>query len=201
MFCDPKLLITNYYDSLVNCVHSYTEELLGKYRDDALLPVEPKPHRVCGFQQLKPFRVDKIYEANNEDGPEREPQITKHRLNEIDLFDDSSLFLDRLIHEFNSQFVPGSIKVKDYLNLVRFKAIEAIKKTQNINMENLESNKSRLKLENEDIENLNSMVFANKFCFLLEINHFQNLENKCIYKLGTFVVDFYLSPRHLMFLK
>lgn len=100
----------------------------------------------------------------------------------------------------------GVTTVNDYMNRVRANALNELVKAQKENLEAYETNKLAYKINPSEInshklEELRKQLFADKFCFLLEIKKLDNRENKCIYQLYTIITDFYLNQADLNLLK
>ena len=88
---------------------------------------------------------------------------------------------------------------------MRDKWIEEIKKAEQANLQSYESNKERYKydrksLTHEDVEEMRRGLFADKFCFVFEIDdskehHFLNdfLNDEPIIKQCTVLTDFYVD--------
>jgi hypothetical protein len=111
-----------------------------------------------------------------------------------------------IIHE-KEAIVPGQTKIHDYINQVRQNQVAALRAAQKDNLDAYELEKHKYAIDRtamnaEKLEELKANLFANKFAFLLEINQFDgNKTNKCLYKMYTIVLDFYLSESDLSILK
>jgi hypothetical protein len=173
-FTTPRLLIIDYYDSLINRIDKYTEQLLEQYGDEDILPNEPdvlERHRgCCDGDELcgEKYHQETYFEEYNYDNIERQ--------------------LD---------YEPGVTKVRDYFNRVRSRQIDAILKVRDHNLESYEMNKLAYKnipdnMNKVEIEHLKSRLFADKFCFLFEMKLCFYEPNKCIFQLYLVVTDFYM---------
>lgn len=156
-FHNPKLLIVNYYDSLIQKIDIYIEQLLEKYDKNDLLP-------------------DPIYYS-----------VLK---NNLECKNNSNI-------EISPDEIGKSVKIVDYLEVVRDKSIEEIKKAEQANLESYELNKERYKydrksLTHEDVEEMRRGLFGDKFCFVLEIEGSTEY-NKPIINQCTVVTDFYFD--------
>lgn len=100
----------------------------------------------------------------------------------------------------------------EYLNRIREEMIEELQRAQDHNMENARS----IRLDSMDHENehereelLKSQLFVDKFCFILHIdevilptkNFPKTIQNKSVFKLYLFIVDFYLNRDDFQYLK
>ena len=158
-FHNPKLLIVDYYDSLIQKIDIYIEQLLEKYDKNDLLP-------------------DPIYYSYS---------VLK---NNLDCNNNRNT-------EIPSDEIGKGAKIVDYLEVVRDKSIEEIKKAQQANLQSYESNKERYKydrksLTHEDVEEMRRGLFGDKFCFVLEIEGSTEY-NKPIINQCTVVTDFYFD--------
>lgn len=198
-FVSPKLVIIDYYDSLINQIDIYTEELIEKCQDnDLLLHVfggeNPGRQKTTLGEEL----------TNYQNGPEMFDFFIDPYNDEYDL-DNASIT--------NSKFVPGVTRIKEYLNSLRMSAIEEIRTAQEENIRYYESIRNRVEIErnSEKIELLRSQIFSNRFCFLMRIvvensplsSSYLRSYPRCdaIFKLFTIVVDFYMSDEEIDLLK
>lgn len=100
------------------------------------------------------------------------------------------------------QFKGGSTRIRDYLNLVRSKAIEEANSTRKANLASYELNKDNQRLNQvRSIDEMRRVLFKDNFCFVLQIGYFNtesaiNLSN--IYTIST---DFYLDQNEIKLLK
>jgi hypothetical protein len=174
-FHSPKLLIVDYYDSLINRIDIYTEELLAEYSEDDVLPKEKEPSASHWWIGLKlKETIDNPYKIDY----------------------NGVLNIDNQVKDV----VPGSTKVHDYLNRVRSKAIEEIGKVRDENLSRYELNKERFKkygnrdeLTEEKIEEMQRELFEESFCFLLSIDRVKNSRSNCLFELHTIVTDCYFD--------
>jgi hypothetical protein len=87
-----------------------------------------------------------------------------------------------------------STKVIDFLNQVRMRTIEELRKAQEDSLEYYKLNLSHLKsqqTESKSIDELKSDLFAEKFYF--QVNFSQPTKRPRYFNLFTFVIDFYMS--------
>ena len=92
-------------------------------------------------------------------------------------------------------FWPESTKVADYLNQVRMKTIEELRKSQKDSLEYYKLNSSHVKgelTEEKITDQLKGKLFAEKFYF--QIHFFQTKKRLWAFSLFTFATDFYMSP-------
>ena len=87
---------------------------------------------------------------------------------------------------------PGSTKVVDYLNRMRMRTIEELRKSQEETLDYYKQNSTQFKLNSMD--EIRSELFKDKFHFQV-IYKPEDLKytNSWIFNLYTFVTDFYLS--------
>lgn len=173
-FQSPKIIILNYYDSLVREVDIYSEKLLKKYSENDLLPppdpiVESRPDEL---KEPKTFGVEQINDP-----------FYLQRYN-----------YDTITDQINVNVTPGQTRIRDYVNLMREKAIEKIRKVEE---ENLELYKSIKKILDKH-KPIEEQLFADKFCFLVEIDR---SISKGIFNLFIVSTDFYLNKSEVESLK
>jgi hypothetical protein len=88
---------------------------------------------------------------------------------------------------------PGVIKVRGYVNEARQRAIREIMKAQQHSLDMYELNKldynvDRRQMDAAKLEELRSRLFADKFCFVIEIELIdRNKTNRCLFQLFTVV--------------
>ena len=182
-FHSPKLLIVDYYDSLINEIDIYTEEILKKYTENDVLPDEPKVNLNDRFNNEKTFKVivnDKY-----------------HKFFEIDSI------IDPYKEEYKYNNDPIDVKSKklhDYVNQIRSKSIEEINKVREENLQQYEINRDKYKYDRNDlspakVEEMRRELFKEKFCFLLKIDDMfvDKIPIKIPIKYITITTDFYLD--------
>ena len=93
-----------------------------------------------------------------------------------------------------------STKVSDYLNQVRQRTIEVLRKAQEDSLGSLK-NKSIPDLDqlrdSNNVEEMKSLLFANKFYFQV----LYKPQDSWVFNLYTILADFYLSPTEINFLE
>ena len=95
---------------------------------------------------------------------------------------------------------PESIKVVDYLNRVRMRTIEELRKAQNETLDYYKQNSSQFKLNS--IDEIRSELFKEKFHFqVLYKTEDAEFNEPWLFNLYTFVTDFYLSSTDINFLE
>ena len=92
-----------------------------------------------------------------------------------------------------------STKVIDYLNQIRQRTIDELKKAQEESLKYLKSNSCDLNQlkESRGVEEMKSRLFANKFYFQVLLKH----QNCWVFNLYTTVSDKYLNPSKISFLE
>jgi hypothetical protein len=186
-----RLLIADYFESLRFELDIYTEESLKKVKDNGqfdekvLFAIKPfksneKPKLI---NKVKPDTI-KFYE--NE--AEIDPYSTEYKYDN-----------DNQIHPEEM----SNLTVEEYLNKTRAKIISELEKLEKEALKYFNTNSSRFPVEihkfnEQQINQLTSQLFANKFCFLMNFD--QNNTAK-IFKLSLVVIDFYLEPFYIQHLK
>ena len=169
VFYSPSLLIADYYDSLISQLDIYTEERIKEHKEKALSQID----------------------SNNSD--EESSNETR-----VEKFENRSLKYKIDRSEF--AIVTEVTQVEDYLNEVRQKAIDEIRKVKDENLDHYNGNKDKFKLFSDDnLEELKSNLFANRFCFLVNIKTIgikcweTTVRNGSLFKLHIVITDFYLN--------
>src|SRR5579883_862303 len=103
-FITPRLLISDYYDSLINRIDIYSERLLEHYRENDLLPNEPDEIEI----KSNKYRSDKDKLLGEK--YHRDPYFYEYNYDDV---------------ERQLEVEPGVTKVHDYINQVRAKQIDA----------------------------------------------------------------------------
>ena len=190
-FVTPSLLITEYYDSLISQIDIFTEERIRECKDDI-------DEEECG-EKYDPSYFDNygnVYGVETIYNPYK-PQ--KYSINRTDISETE---------------ITDKAKAVEYMNKVRQKAIEEIRKVQDENLEYYKANKDKLKVDRknlteEKLEELKSQLFANRFCFLVKKEpyylFFDSGDNKDIknplFYLHTVITDFYVRESDIVYIK
>ena len=192
---NPKLIITDYYDSLINYIDIHTEELLQKYSepdlikdDESYISQEP---RIEGrirliMDEIKPLKPLKPFE-------DKYPPEDKYT------YDSSSI-------KTLSDFTPGSTRVCDYLNGTRDVMIKFLLDAQKKTLEEVEFIRNDLKQLGKDDskcmdeDDVMAKLFANRFHMIIKVDK-ENTENRLgykkffVFKLIIVDFDFYLKKQ------
>ena len=110
----------------------------------------------------------------------------------LELYSDSCKLQEESAIEWSE-----STKVVDYLNQIRMRTIEELRKEQKESVENSSQfNHLREEITDENKrEELKSQLFADKFYFQVK---YRQLNNKlCYFNLFTFITDFYISQAEI----
>ena len=86
---------------------------------------------------------------------------------------------------------PESTKVVDYLNQVRMRTIEELRKAQKESLEYYKCNRSNFKPNNQLNDDFKSLLFKDKLYFQLLFKPLKGEESICNFY--TFCLDFYMS--------
>jgi hypothetical protein len=183
-FHSPKLLIVDYYDSLISDINIYTEQLLEKYTENDLLPNEIKSdewliklptYRDSDFENKEFFEIESMFDPYKE-----HYRFEKKQTN----------------------VTPESTKVRDYLNLVRSKSIEEINKVKEENLSRYDLNKDKYKYKRDElttgiIEDMKRELFKDRYCFQIRIDRLFLKSVSIPFQLLTIVTDFYIDPDNI----
>ena len=184
---NPKIEIVNYYDELIHQVDIDIEEALKQCNENQVLA------------DLECFKF--------------EPQTISYNLDRFLNFFESSQTMKLYVENYYEKnyyvknyqrvntvdFWPESTKVVDYLNQVRMRTIEELKKAQEETLEYYKLNSDRFTTFKEMSEELKSQLFAEKFYF--QIRSSTKNCKPCIFNVFTFVTDFYMSQSDIDILK
>ena len=200
-FKTPKLLITDYYDEQIRQVDIYIEELLEKYNENDLLPEETK--RSCNSDDISSDEKENSHIDSDSDSESENDANSKDNTNKIDEFKDP--YRSKYNYDQNKMLqlniIPVNTRVRDYLELVRSKAIDELKKVEQQNLDNYKLNKDLYKYDRETltdqkVEEMRENLFKDNFAFVVV-----NTSKKSIFKSHTVLTDFYLDENDLTALK
>lgn len=195
---NPKLFISNFYDSFINSIDIHTEEQLEKYQEiDEIQDTFRFNYKSSNLVN------DDVYQI----GPFIDPVsfgVEYHK----DLYSESYQY-----GELNSRMRSvRPTKIHEYLNEVRNETIDQVRRAQADAFEKYESIKNEVN-PREHVDNpeaffdqLKQKVFANNFIGLIQVDrvNLANDEepivmNKLPFRLYLIVTDFYID-RHEQFL-
>ena len=170
----PKKEIIDHFDSLINRVDIDIDECFEKYNQEQVL------------SELNCFQIE-------------ERNVKGQKNIYLKRCDPSWLLEEDIEYETVDEW-SESTKVVDYLNRIRMRTIEELRKAQNETLEYYKLNSSKFKLNSMD--EIRSELFKDKF-------HFQVLykpeETKyaepLVFNLYTFVTDFYISSADINLLE
>lgn len=174
-FFSPKLVITDYYDSLIREIDIYTEKSIDKHSDDDLLPEEPDSIE----EQPKSTIEDDIY-------PIDDPYSLKYSYGLI-VAANRTRIIDYL-NQVRTKAIE-ELKSAQEENLISY---EANKSKIHIDRENMDT---------EKIEALKRQLFNDRFSFLVISNDNEIKEKIFSYQLHVVITDFYLTPFEIEFIK
>lgn len=128
-------------------------------------------------------------------------------ISEIDIYAES--LLEKLDESTSKKKQLEKKPITEYLNEVRFKALDTVKSLQSDNIadynENREEIKSRIsKIEStiDMIESIKSELFSQKFCFLLHLNKNVFINSNIILEIVLIVLEgLYLSKNDIQFIR
>lgn len=176
-----KLIIVDYYDSLIQLVDIYTEEKFRIYSNEYLIVIrEEEKEEEHKFKRLNEnFASLSLEKMNNEFLPDT---VKRKPLSEYAI-------------KINfPQKTPFEMKAQDYLNFMRDELINQIEKVKKETLDYYETIKDELKdVEKLREENLKRKLFANRFAFLF-LRPYSNLNP---FTLNLVISDFYLNESQL----
>ena len=170
----PKKEIIDHYDSLINRVDIDIDECLQKYNQEQVL------------SELNCFHIGQT--------------IVRGQKNIHFIRSESSLYSEEDIQYDTVDEWPESTKVVDYLNRIRMRTIEELRKAQNETLNYYKQNSSQFKLNS--MEEIRSELFKDKFYFqVIYKPEDPKYDNLLVFNLFTFVTDFYLSSTDINLLE
>ena len=170
----PKKEIIDHFDSLINRIDIDIDECLQKYNQEQVLS---NLNLSFDVRKINVRGQDTIY--LNWSDPSWSEKFIKYET----------------VDEW-----PESIKVVDYLNRIRMRTIEELRKAQNETLNYYKQNSSQFKLNSMD--EIRSELFKDKFHFQVNYKP-QDTEftNLWFFKLFTFFTDFYISSTDINLLE
>ena len=183
---NPKLIISNFFDSLVNLIDIYTEEQLDKLNKKTAQMIFPIEEYSKKKPIIKPWEEEfiKNYEINYF----QDPYSTE--------YDFSQKPSRKIPH--------GSVKVNDFLNQTRDELlaevnsaqVEAFKRCDELRDQLRLISKDETKTQEEREEDIKRKVFANEFIGLVHIDQIFGIsseKNFLAFKLNLVKLDYYMS--------
>ena len=183
----PKIEIINHFDNLIHRVDIDIEESIEKYNDKQILGdlscfksiIKKEETKIYVSESIELYELpfDKYYEIQ-QPGLKEEEKINellfKSQANEEPEYSKIIKTVDLWSEE---------TKVNDYLNQIRTRTIEELRKAQ----------EEALKIFKSQSDDLNKFYFQVYFS--------QSKRQQWIFKLFTFVTDFYMSPEDISLLE
>lgn len=172
----PKLEIVNRIDELINKIDIDIETCLEKYKEDQVLG------------DLEFFRAENRTLKINTDF-------------KLEFFDSHSPSLNQQDNQWSE-----STKVVDYLNQVRLRTIEELRKVQEYSLKYYNENASKFIIDDEKLLEyeirykigvMKRQVFGDKFCFQVTLVN----QPSWVFNTFTFVVDFDMSEYDVLFVE
>ena len=183
----PPLLITEYYDSLISQIDIYTEERIKEYKEKGL-PIERKRMLLaCGriiFDDETVKTSEKTYGVETLENPYEEQTYTIER------------------NDISKTEITEISQAEEYMNKVRQKAIEEIRKVKEETLKFYKTKKEEFKVDRKNLteaklEELKSKLFANRYCFLIK----KGSEYYTLFKLHIVITDFYLRESDIDYIR
>jgi hypothetical protein len=193
-----RLLIADYFESLRFELDIYTEESLKKAKDQGTL-LENVKFDIPNKSDEKDISRD-VWQDNY-------MRLLYKNVTNMDLTYITDPFSSEYKYDnntTNNQISPN-LTVEDYFNKTRSQVIAELKILEKEALEYYASNSTQFpvnieKYDKEQINELKSQLFANKFCFLLNFENFNKKDTQS-FKLTTIVLDFYLDTYYIEDLK
>lgn len=183
---NPKLVISQYFDSLIRQVDIYTEETLQLYTDADVFEIEPSR----GETSKQPDHTITPYSLCDHNSIDFGPQLLWKRILDSHKLD---------LNDNLTRFGPEPINKRIYVNQMRDQLIKELEKGQSEAFEYYETIKNEIdkSMSQEDIE---SIVFANNYYFIIIRKiYYPQVVNP--FKMHLVKLDFYLNCRERDLLK
>lgn len=186
---NPKKLILDSYDSLINRVDIHAEEVLTSYDDNG------------------PVLVNTEQNISTKDG-QTQPKLKKQTPRKFDLLEEDDYvnpFKEEyeIDNRFKSSLVdPKTTTIQQYVNKMRQDVIDELKKLQEDTLKLYDKNKTKIN-EEKDVDVVERSLFGNKYCLILESNLKEDKSKsiRSLFGVYLFVFDFYIDFKIQYFLK
>ena len=175
----PALVISDYYDSLISQLDIYTEEKINNIKLNGL----PNILLVENPNKNVKTNIETTYGVESVNNPYESQKYT----------------IDRA--KIPETEVKDKSEAEEYINNMRQKAIDEIRKVEEKSFKLYKANKDKFKIDREEqteekLEELKSQLLSTLFCFLVKkepIKKSKNgIESYRIFNLQTIITDFYL---------
>lgn len=186
----PKILVIEYFESLVNRIDIHTEEQLNKYSPKDLLDYQPTEN-IGSTNNHQQYSSPSLYEFDLVESA-RNPYENSYNYNKI---------------QASTKFIPKRTQVCDYLNGVRDEMIEHLKEAEKETIKNYEAIRSVLKDADFHSDSIiKENVFAKRFLFIVQVDNIKladgnKAENKSPFKLYLVDLDFYMTEQEMLVFK
>lgn len=191
---NPKLIISQYFDSLIRNIDIYTEEQLAKHTEHELLQLPLNELAQNRYNNPEGGKQKQKNESDDLDLTSIEEDILAYGSYD-NLFPYKMPEFDFKINtqsELSNEF--KSMKIVEYLNQARDEMLDELGKVQEEIFRRFEATKSLIPKRSESSsdaewrETVKEKVFAEKFTFIVE-----NRNSK--FNFYLFVLDFYLNKK------
>lgn len=186
---NPKLVVSEYYDSLINRIDIHTEEQLAKFSDSDVV------------ENAKTTKTETTAHVNDNEDDETSTQKQKPNY--------------KYECEPTIRVVPGETRVCEYLNGVREELMKHLKEAQTEAFKLLDMIKNdhpNAKEKSDDMsastESVLRRSLPNRYPFIIQINEFVNesrdrvkLLNSSPFKLCLIEMDFFVSQEDMLYLR
>lgn len=186
----PKILVIEYFESLVNRIDIHIEEQLNKYSSKDLLDYQPTEY-IGPANYYQQYSSQPLYEFDLVESA-RNPYENSYNYNRIPV---------------SNKFIPKRTQVCDYLNRVRDEMIEHLKEAEKETIKNYEAIRSVLKDADFYSDSIiKENVFDKRFLFIVQVDNIKlvdgiRAENKSPFKLYLVDLDFYMSEHEMLVFK
>lgn len=192
-----KLIILDYYDSIIRDIDIYAEKKLEKCKETDMVEIENNTN-----EQTDVDVIQSSYATNTHDAEWSDSEIENYGLEN---------YLDSYMEKYNYDYegttnnqtksMPNRIKASDYINEIRDEMIDELKKAQKNALIYYESIKSNVNIKSiSDLQERNELVrelvLTKQSAFIIRIDNKQadfRPAKKSRFKLYLVLIDFYLK--------
>lgn len=185
-----KLLIADYYDSLIRQIDIYTEQLLLLHSDEDVFEINPSESQEPTSSKTHHLLIDfdsfdiNSYEFNSNSILK---EMSKHPYYD-DLEDNDNL----------NQSEQEPVKVTSYVNQIRSQLINELNEAQTRTLKYYETIKDEIHNKNMSRDEIESRLFAKDYYFTVTLNNVNEEDFHDFgspFKMHLVKLDFYLNSR------
>lgn len=207
---NPKLMIIDYYDSLIQQVDIHTEEQLSKYTENSVVgEIEKHSYEIYQFMKILPFfhsDNSDLYDTDNDQleylhsQAEFDFEISGANINKLAFSDPYAKLANYTYLEGKHEPPLLSTNVHQFLNKMRDELLGELKRGQEEALKHYDKIKNEIKVDKLDEEidrNRSSRLFENEYMFLILDGKSEHQKGCLPFKMYLIVLDFYVDKKFL----